>query len=195
MRTSRLIFSSLILTVFLAMTAFAQADVPAKIALVDTESFYAQTGGITRIANGYKSLETEFKKDITDLETMAKRLQALQIEVQNLQKPGPVPVKPEAIQVKVEEGQKLQREYAFKQEDVKKRYESREGAIIGPILQDVGKSIGDFAKQKGFTLVMDSGRLFQAQILLYSQDTTDITKEFIQFYNARPAGSATTRPE
>ncbi len=195
MRTSRLIFSSLILTVFLAMTAFAQADVPAKIALVDTESFYAQTGGINRIANGYKSLETEFKKDITDLETMAKRLQALQIEVQNLQKPGPVPVKPEAIQVKVEEGQKLQREYAFKQEDVKKRYESREGAIIGPILQDVGKSIGDFAKQKGFTLVMDSGRLFQAQILLYSQDTTDITKEFIQFYNARPAGSATTRPE
>lgn len=194
MRTSRLIIFSFIITAFFAVSAFAQAEVPAKIALVNTDAFYAETGGITKIANGYKSLDTEFKADLAALETMAKRLQTLQTEIQNLQKPASsaVPINQSAIQTKIDEGEKLQRDYKFKQEDIKARVSRRESAIIGPITLDIGKALTDFAKQKGYTLVMDSGKLYQAQILLYLQDTTDITKEFIQFYNARPAGTATT---
>jgi Skp family chaperone for outer membrane proteins len=193
MRTSRLIIFSFIITAFFTVSAFAQADVPAKIALVNTDAFYAETGGITKIANGYKSLDAEFKTDMTELENMAKRLQTLQTEVQNLQKPNAaVPINQSAIQAKIDEGEKLQRDYKFKQEDLKARVGRREAAILNPITQDVGKAITEFAKQKGYTLVLDSGKLFQAQILIYSVETTDITKEFIQFYNARPAGTATT---
>ncbi len=196
MKTFRFITASFIFTAFLAVSAFAQADAPAKIALVNTDAFYAETGGITKISNSYKSLDVEFKNDATEMDNMAKKLQALQTEVQTLQAKAndpnnKVPIDLKVAQAKVEEGEKLQRDLKFKQEDVKARYSKREAAILGPITQDIGKAIGDFAKQKGYTLVMDSGKLYQAQVLLYLQETTDITKEFIQFYNARPAGTAT----
>lgn len=195
MKTVRFIIFSSIFTALFAVSAFAQTEAASKVALINTDAFYAETGGITKIANGYKSLETEFKADFTELENMAKKLQALQAEVQKLQTPNPqVPVKPETIQAKVDEGQKLQRDYKFKQEDVKARYEKREVAVMNPITQDIGKAISDFAKQKGYTMVMDSGKLVQAQVLLYLQETTDITKDFITFYNTRPAGTATTKP-
>lgn len=196
MKTLRFIIVSFIFTAFLAISAFAQADATAKIALVNTDAFYAETGGITKIANGYKSLEVEFKNDATELENMGKKLQALQNELQTLQAKAndpnnKVPIDMKVAQTKADEGEKLQRDLKFKQEDVKARYAKREAAILGPITQDVGKALVEYAKQKGYTLVMDSGKLYQAQVLLYLQDSTDITKEFVQFYNAKPAGSAT----
>lgn len=198
MRTSRLFIFSFIFTAFVATSAFAQAIVPAKIALVNTDAFYAEQG-ITKIAVGYKSLDEEFKKEATEIDTMARRLQALQTEVQNLQAKAndpnnKIPINREAAQAKVDEGEKLQRDLKFKQEDVKLRYDKREAQILGPIIQDIGKAISDYSKQKGYTLVLDSGKLAQAQMLLYLQETTDITKDFIVFYNARPAGTAVTKP-
>ena len=39
---------------------------------------------------------------------------------------------------------------------------------------------------------MDGGKLEEAGILMGFDDKYDVTKEFIAFYNARPAGTATT---
>ena len=201
MKISRLIIFSFVFTTIFAISAFAQTDAPTKIALINTDSFYAETGGITKIATAYKTLNDEFKTDLAGLEATAKRLQSLQDEVQALQvkandPKNQVPIDKSAAQAKVEEGEKLQRDYKFKQEDVKARYSKREAAVLAPITQDVGKAIGEYAKQKGYTLVMDSGKLFQVQALIYLQESTDITKEFVQYYNTRPAGTAatTTKP-
>lgn len=199
MKTFRLIAVSFIFATVFAVAAFAQAQQPAKIALVDTESFYDQKDGITKIINAYKSLDTEFKTTTTELENGAKRLQALQTELQTLQNRAndpnnKVPIDQNAARAKADEYEKLQRDLKFKQEEFKVALQKREAAVIGPIVQDIGKAISDFAKQKGYSIIMDSGKLVQAQVLLYLQETNDITKEFIQFYNARPAGTATTKP-
>jgi len=50
-----------------------------------------------------------------------------------------------------------------------------------------------FAKQKGFGLILDGAKLEGAGLILAVDLTkVDVTKEFITFYNARPAGTAST---
>ncbi len=198
MKTFRFIIVSFIFATVFAVSGFAQAMPAAKVALVDTESFYDQKEGITKILNAYKSLETEFKTTTTELETGARRLQALQTELQNTQAKindpsNKVPIDQKAAQAKADEAERLQRDLKFKQDEFKAQLQKREAAILGPVIQDVGKALGDFAKQKGYTVVLDVGKLYQAQIILYWQESTEITKEFVQFYNARPAGTATTK--
>jgi hypothetical protein len=53
------------------------------------------------------------------------------------------------------------------------------------------KAIQEFTKQKGYGLVLDAARLDAAQLILgYDEAKVDVTKEFIAFYNARPATTA-----
>lgn len=199
MKTVRLITFSFVFAAFFAISAFAQAQAPAKIALVDTDNFYAEKGGITKIANGYKSLEAEFKTATTDLENGFKRLQALGTELQTLQNRAndpnnKVPIDPNTARAKAKQYDELKTEMERKQEDLKKRFSSREVEVMSPIIQDIGNQLGEYAKQKGYTMMLDSSKLKNAQILIFSQDSTDVTKEFIQFYNTRPGGTATTKP-
>ncbi len=197
MKIFRLVTLSFIFAAFFAVSAFAQAQAPAKIALVDTDEFYAEKGGIVKIANAYKSLETEFKSGSTDLENKIKSLQALGTELQTLQARAndpKVPIDPASARAKAKQYDDLKTEVERKQEDLKKRFSAREVEIMSPIIQDIGNQLGEYAKQKGYTMMLDSSKLKNAQILIFSQDSTDVTKEFIQFYNTRPGGTATTKP-
>ncbi|MEZ5429137.1 MAG: OmpH family outer membrane protein [Pyrinomonadaceae bacterium] len=200
MKTFRLTAVSFIFAMICVMSGFAQAQAPAKIALVDTDAFYDTKEGIAKIINAYKSLETEFKPTQTELENGAKRLQALQAEIQKLQTQAndpnnKVPIDKNAAQAKVDEYERLQRDMKFKQEDAKARYEKREQALIGPIVDDIGKALGEFAKQKGYTMILDIGKMYNQRIVVFWENTPDITKEFVQYYNTRPAGTAATKPQ
>ena len=199
MKTFRLIAISFLITTFFAVSAFAQTQPPTKVALVNTNAFYQEKVGITKIENAYKKLNAEFKVEFDAIQNNLQRLQNLQKELQALQTRAndpnnKVPIDKNQVQTKVDEFERLQTETKRKQEDAKKRYEKREAELIAPIVQDVGSAIGAFAKQKGFTLVMDTGKLVETRILLFNQEATDITKEFITYYNARPAGTAATKP-
>ena len=197
MKTLRLIAISFILATFFAISALAQ--VTTKVALVDTDAFYAK-GGITKIENGYKSLKAEFTTLEKELNTMNIRKQALEKELQTLQQQAndpnnKVPINKTQVQAKVDEYEKLQVDLKRKQEDAKARYEKREQAVIGPILQDVGKVLENYAKEKGYSMILDVGKLFETRIVLYWEPTTEVTKDFITYYNSRPGGTATTKPE
>ena len=63
---------------------------------------------------------------------------------------------------------------------------------MGPIQNDIGKAMQDFAAAKGYDLILDAAKLDSQQILLaFIPGKVDVTKEFITFYNARPATAAT----
>lgn len=197
MRTFRLFAGSFIFAAIFAVSAFAQAGAT-KIGVINTLAF-DDKAGITKYVNAMNSLETEFKTAGDELNTMATKIQSLQAEIQKLQDqlndPNPkVPINKSTLQTtaqaKVEEYEKLGREYKFKQDDAKARFERRRQAVLGPIMQDIGNAMQDFAKQKGYSLILDGAKLEDAGILLAFTDGVDVTKEFITFYNARPAGTA-----
>jgi len=103
-----------------------------------------------------------------------------------------VPVGNQAgLQAKIDEFQALETSIKRKQEDAKARYEKRQQAVVGPIYADILKAMSDFARQKGFAIILDGPKLEESGLLMGFDDKYDVTKDFVAFYNARPAGAAT----
>jgi Skp family chaperone for outer membrane proteins len=200
MKTFRLFVASLFVATLVSVSAFAQAApaaAPSKIAVINTYAFGDEKAGITKYMNAMNALDKEFQPAQTELQTMITKYQNLQADIKKLQnQPAAVPVNQTAFQAKVDEYSKLERDIKFKQEDAKARFGSRQTALLGPVMQDIGKAIQEFAKQRGYIMVLDAVKLEQAGLLLgIGDDKIDVTKDFITFYNARPAGTAATTPK
>lgn len=196
MRTFRLLAVIAFAAIF-AVSAFAQTAPTFKIGVINTAAFDADKVGIIKYVTAANSLETEFKPVMTELQTMANRYQALQVELQKAQDDAakanpsvPIVVDTRALQAKADEYEKLGRELKFKQEDAKARYERREAAVLSPIRQDIGNAIQEFTKKNGYALILDAAKLDGAGLLLGFDEKYDVTKEFITFYNLRPATTA-----
>ncbi|HEX6124990.1 MAG TPA: OmpH family outer membrane protein [Pyrinomonadaceae bacterium] len=197
MKRFSFIAAAFIFAAISAVSAFGQgaapASQPAKIVVINTAAFDAKDG-ITKYSNAMNALETEFKPTQTEIQTLATRYQTLLTEIENARKANPaVPIKPETIQAKVDEAQGLEIQIKRKQEDGKNKFEKRQQQVMGPILQDIGKAMDEYAKQKGYALILDAAKLEGAGLILaVDLPKVDVTKDFITFYNARPATTATT---
>jgi Skp family chaperone for outer membrane proteins len=197
MKMIRVFAVGLLLTAFLAVSSFAQAA-PAgqgKIAVINTYAFGDEKAGITKYISAVNALNTEFKPLNDELKGMQTKLQGLATEIENLRKlvaSNPKAVDEKSAQAKVDEAEKLQRDIKFKQEEGKARFDKRQQAVLGPVLDDIYKAVQEFAKQKGYMMILDGGKLEESGILVGLTETADITKEFVTFYNARPATTATT---
>jgi len=198
MKTFRLIAANFIFAAVFAVSAFAQAQ-DTKIGLVNTLAFEDPKAGITKLVTASNSIETEFKQPATELETMYKRMQTLQGELKILTDQLNNPNTPAAVdktklqanaQTKTDEGEKLARDFKFKQEDLKARLDRRRQVVVGPVYADVMRALQEFAVKNGYAVILDGARLEEAQILMAFNNKYDVTKEFITFYNARPAGTA-----
>jgi Skp family chaperone for outer membrane proteins len=192
MRTFRLIAASAVFAAIFAVAAFAQTA--GKIGLINTQEFDNDKSGITKYVAGMNSLEAEFKPVGAELQTLATKIQTLDKEIAGyreiIQKGGKVPISDADLTKKLEDLDKMQREYKFKQEDAKARYERRQLAIMGPIRQDIGNAIQEFTKKNGYVIMLDVAKLDSAGLILGLDETADVTKAFITFYNARPATTA-----
>ncbi|MDT4966676.1 MAG: outer membrane protein [Acidobacteriota bacterium] len=214
MKNFRLIAATMTLAVLIAVSASAQtrpgttparpaatpqttaaasnAPVPeTKIAFINTGAFGAEKGGITRYVNAVTMLEREFKPRSDELETMQNRIKALADEIGRLS--GNSVVDPKTIQTKQDEGERLQRDLKYKDEQLKADMSKRYTDVVGPISADIGKAIDQFAAQRGITMVLDISRL--APAILSVNQAMDVTTAFITEYNStHPAtASAGTR--
>ena len=202
MKTFRLIAANFIFAAVFAVSAFGQAA-DTKIGLVNAFAFEDPKGGITKLVTASSSLETEFKQPATELETMYNRIQALQKEIADIQRQIQDPKTPAAVdkvklqatgQAKADEYEKMGRNFKVKQEDLKAGLERRRQVVVGPIYQDVMKALQEFAVKNGYAVILDGAKLEEAQILMAFNNKFDVTKEFIAFYNARPATTAAAVP-
>lgn len=181
-----------------ATSAFAQGAspaVPAKIGLVNVNAFADEKAGITKFKNALASLDPEFKPLNDELTTMRNRYTALATQIQEAQKPKPAGVPagtPPNLSAQIEEAQNLEINIKRKQEDGKTKYERRYQQVVGPVFADIIKGLNEFAKQKGYAMILDGAKLEESGILMGFDDKYDVTKEFIAFYNARPPGTAAT---
>jgi outer membrane protein len=186
---------SFIFAAIFAVSAFGQAAAPAgKIGTAAFGGDEKGVGGVTRYVNAIKALDTEFQPTITELRNLDTKIKTLAEEIQKMQQNTAVPVKPEAIIAKQEEGQRLQRQLEFKQKDAEATLNNRRAQVLGPITSEIGKAIGEYAKQKGYAVVLDIAALANANALLMLEPSVDITKDFIAFFNSRASTTATAAP-
>ncbi len=80
MKLATTIFALVVALIFTtSLTAEAPAQTgPAKVGVVNSEMFSAANGGITRLVNALKTLETEFKPRRDEITQMVNRLNSLQ---------------------------------------------------------------------------------------------------------------------
>lgn len=197
MKTFRLIAASFAFAVVFAVSAFAQAAATTptgKIGLINTFAFGDEKAGITKYRNALGSVDAEFKPANDKLRTMLTKYQALQKEIETFRQQATnpaVPVNAQTVQAKADEYQGLERDIKREQEDAKAKYERRYQTVVGPVYSDILKALNDFAKQKGYAVILDGAKLEESGILMGFDEKYNITTEFIQFYNTRPAGAAT----
>jgi Skp family chaperone for outer membrane proteins len=194
MRTFRLIAVSVFFAAIFAVSTLAQTAT-GKIGLINTQAFDDSKTGITKYVTALNTLETEFKPTFTELQTLATKIQALEKEIAGyreiIQKGGKIPISDADLNKKVEDYEKSVREYKFKEEGAKSSYQRREQIVMGPIRQDIGNAIQEYTKKNGYTIMLDVAKLDNAGLILGLDETADVTKAFITFYNARPATTAT----
>jgi outer membrane protein len=167
------------------------ANVPdSKVALINTDAFSDEKQGITRLVNAVKGVDREFNPRKTDLQGMQTRIQQL---TDDIQKTAPM-ADPKATQGKQDQLDQLKKDFQRKGEDAQAAYNKRLQEIVGPIYDDIGKSLDAFGKSHGITLMLDAAKIGPAIIM--ASDTMDVTAAFIREFNSsHPATASTAGPE
>ena len=173
-----------------AFAASAQAQAPAggKIAVIDTLAFRDEKTGITKYVNALKAVNAEFAPAQAELQTLGSRIQNLEKELtamREAQQKG-TPVDARSFETKRDEYDKLLRDYKFKEEDAKARYERRFSTVTTPLNQAIGNALNEYGKQKGYSIIFDISRDQAGLIVSIPDEKIDITKDFIAFFNAKP---------
>jgi Skp family chaperone for outer membrane proteins len=204
MKAILLLAVALFLTAFSAASVFAQAVGPqasnaGKIGLVVSYAFGDEKNGITKFVAAEKALNAEFLPIDTELKTMNTKLETLLADIEKIRelaKTNPKAVDEKAAQAKVDEAEKLQRDMKFKADNAKIAYEKRQQAIMGPVMQDIYKSLQDYTKLRGYVMLLDAAKLEETGILIgVGDDKVDVTKDFITYYNTKPATTASATPK
>lgn len=198
MKNLRFIAVSLMFTAIFAVSAIAQTA--PKIALLNSAAFENEPGGITRMITERKKLDAEFKPVETELQTLQGQIRTLNTELNTIQNQiNALGANADASKLQASYAQKYgeaddkAREYKYKEEAARARYARREQVLFAPIYQDISKAMGEYSKAKGYTLVLDLAKLYNASAIWYWDDATNVTDDFIKFYNARPTPTTTTR--
>lgn len=162
----------------------AQTPAPTRIAVINSYHFSDEKAGITKYVSAAKALNAEFTPTQNEINTMNTRLQALSKEIEGLRSVSAA--NPASVQAKYDEAEKLQRDIKFKGEDARARYSKREQQVLGPIQESIGKALQEFAKQKGYALIFDAAKDQNGLLVAIGDQSLDVSKDFIVYYNARP---------
>jgi Skp family chaperone for outer membrane proteins len=183
------------------------APIPGKVVWLDSSAFGDDKQGIQKYIQAQKSLEAEVKPKADELKGIQTQLQTLSTDIENLQKQANAnPAANTAalakqIQDKTDQGQALQRSLDFKQKDAQAYYQKRAGEVLGPIQQAIAGSLRDYAKTKGFTVILDIAVMAgdgqqQPSSILFLDPSADVTRDFITYFNKTggAATATTTKP-
>lgn len=152
---------------------------PSKVAVVDTRVFTNSKTGITRLVKAFNTLETEFKAQRDELNSLKVKYDQL---VKEINSPPPGGDR-KALAAKADQAQTLQTEMKRKQEDARVAYEKRAEALLAPINTAVFTALDAYAKQQKIDVILDAAKL--AGVILVTNDAIDITDAFIKDYNSK----------
>lgn len=179
----------LLITVSLIVAVFA-VSVPAqtkKIGIIDTRVFLDSKNGIKKYVDAINAVNAEFKTAAAELDGLATRIQNLEKELKAFQEQAQkgVQVNQATVNAKLEEYDKLTRDYKFKKEDNEAKYNRRQIALVYPVQQDISNALQEYTKKNGFMIILDVSK-DRTGLFLSWDEKANVTSDFITFYNARP---------
>ena len=160
----------------------APANVPpSKIAIVDTTVFGDEKTGIKRYINAVNTVQRAFDAKNAELRNLQNQLKVIADDINKLS--GNSLVSAESIRAKRDEGERLQRELKYKKEQADADFEKRYTEVVGPVSNDIGNALIQYASQNGLTMILDISKLMPA--VLTVNPAMDVTQAFIADYNSK----------
>ncbi len=164
-------------------------DSPAKIAVIAFQAAVTQTNEFQRnfadLQKKYEPKRDHLKALNDEIGTLQKQMQAQGATLNDAER--------ESRAKTLNDKQKqLQRE----QEDDQNDFQQEMQSTFNGVAQKVGDVLITYAQQHGYTLVLDGGEQ-QAQMVLYANPATDISKAILDAYNLKsgvPAPTAQSLP-
>ncbi|RMG49946.1 MAG: OmpH family outer membrane protein [Acidobacteria bacterium] len=150
-----------------------------RVAVINTAAFAAKNG-IEQLIQQINRVNETFKDRSAELEALRQRVEALQREIQTQ---GPN-LTPQALAAKQEEFEDLKIELKRKKEDFDRDYAKAFREATNPVVERINAFLDKYAKQHNIILVINAPVLSQAQGLVYVDPGLDITRAFIEAYNA-----------
>lgn len=184
-----------------AVNASAQAAAPAstaKVAVIAFQAAVAQTNEFQRdfgdVQKKFDPQRQQLQSLSAEVDTLTKQLQAQADKLSDAERAS----RAKTIDDKKKQAQRIA-------EDAQNDLQAAMQETFGKVAQKVDQLLVDYAKQQGFTLVIDeSESQQQAPLVLYRSDSVDITKTIVDAYNtksgvpapppAAPSAPAPNRP-
>lgn len=167
-----------------APAAIAVPD--SKMAMIYSDAFLDPKTGIAKFNSLMSTLTREFQPRQTELTNLQTRINALTKEINDTQSVAD----PNALRQKREQLDQANVELKRKAEDAEAAYNKRRQDIFLPLQQDIGKALEAFAKARGITVIVDGSQV----PVVYAADSLDITRAFINEFNAKNPATAVVTP-
>ncbi|WP_438480699.1 OmpH family outer membrane protein [Oleiharenicola lentus] len=152
---------------------------PVSIAYVNSGAFGDPTTGLKQLVRVTQSLELEFSSQQSELSLLNEKLKTIVAELQKLA--ADQVANADAIKAKQVEGTALQQEMQGKQQAAQQAYNARAQEVQGPVLQQIGKALREFSKQRDIGILLDVAKIGEA--ILDAKPELDVTADFIGYYN------------
>lgn len=158
---------------------------PAKIAIIAFQPAVAQTNEGQRafadLQKKYQPKQTQLKALNDEIDKLTKDLQAQGDKLSEAER---------AARAKTIDDKKKQLERNA--EDAQNDFQNEMNELYGSLAQKVYDVLNDYAKQQGYTLVLDTAQ--QQSPILFATESTDITKAVIAAYNTKSGVPAPAAP-
>ncbi len=175
------VFRSVLVAVFvsgLAAAGYSQA-VAAKVGLINTAAFYDEKSGIATLIAAEKLINLDFAEEIKEMQVGNAKLAAIAGELQK--EPG-TEGNDATLQAKKSEGKSLQHSLEVSKTNLDVKMDQRRKALI---TFEIGKAVAEFSKKNNYAAIFDATKVADSCIFINLANVTDVTKEFIAFYNAK----------
>ena len=166
-------------------TASAPAG-PAKIAIVVFQQAVAQTNDFQR---RYADLQKKYDPKRQQIQTLNTEIASLQKELQAQS----ATLSDAQRATKAKQLDDKQKELKRTGEDAQGDFQQDMQQTFATVAGKVAETIDAYAKEHGYTLVLDGGNQ-QVPVVLYANQSTDITKAVIDAYNTKSGIPAPERP-
>lgn len=168
--------------ILLASQAYGQVFAPSKVAVIDTDALSDPKVGITRLVSAMNGVAQKHKPDEDEPKNLSSQIEALANDLQA----NSAKYDQKTIAEKTDKGQSLQRQFAYRQEDIKKAFDKDMQTATSAIFVEISTALQAYAKQRGIDMVIDVAKIPGSVLVL--NNAVDITNDFAKSFNAK--GSA-----
>lgn len=156
---------------------------PLRIAIVSFQDVVTQTNEFQRnfadLQKKYDPKRQQLKTMGDEIDTLTKQLDTQGATLSDAERA----TRSRTIDEKKKQAQRLA-------DDAQKDFQDEMQQLFNSTASKVGDVLIDYAKQQGYTLVLDGGEQQQGPFVLYTVPSTDISKAIVDAYNVKSGVAA-----